>query len=152
MKKIIFVMFFLIGGCSTYPNSYDYYGKNNRANEVVNFAMTLIGTPYKYGGSTPAEGFDCSGFVSYVYARHGVSLPRTSMQQRNSGYEVSIDSLMPGDLIFFNLPGVKSSHVGIYTGNNKFIHAPSSGKGVSESKLLGHPYWDDKIILIKRIF
>ncbi len=100
---------------------------------VIADARALIGTPYRWGGSTPA-GFDCSGFVRYVYARSGVSLPRTSQLQALTGARVSLGDAAPGDLVFF---GVPVFHVGIYTGGGRMIAAPHTGSTVRETTVGG---------------
>lgn len=101
------------------------------ARRVVPEAERYIGTPYRYGGDSPRTGFDCSGFVQYVYARQGVRLPRTSRQMAGAGIAVnpSRGSLAVGDLMFF-AQGGPISHVAIYAGNGRFIHSSSSGNGV----------------------
>ena len=108
---------------------------------ILAYAKNFIGVPYRYGGSSPS-GFDCSGFVKFVYSYFGVNLPRTSYSQMQSGYAVSLDSLMPGDLLFFRGGG----HVGIYAGNNTYIHAPQTGRTVSIDPL------DRTVIAARRIF
>ncbi|MDP9201792.1 MAG: C40 family peptidase [Gemmatimonadota bacterium] len=99
------------------------------ARRVVPTAEQYIGTPYRYGGTSPRTGFDCSGFVQYVYGLQGVSLPRTSRQMAGSGVESSLRSLAVGDLMLFSQGG-RISHVAIYAGNGRFIHSSSSGNGV----------------------
>ncbi|GEM_PF-1256809 len=101
----------------------DYSGKGG---SVVEYAKNFLGVPYVYGGSTPS-GFDCSGFIKYVFAHFGVNLPRTSYAQMNVGTAVTREQLQPGDLVVFRSGG----HVGIYVGNNKYIHAPQTGRTVS---------------------
>ena len=100
---------------------------------VVAYAKRFVGVRYVWGGSTPRSGFDCSGFVRYVYAHFGVSLPHSSYAQFNDGRRVSRNSLRPGDLIFFDGLG----HVGMYIGNGRFIHAPHTGTRVRVEKLAG---------------
>jgi cell wall-associated NlpC family hydrolase len=92
-------------------------------------AERYLGTPYRYGGTSPVTGFDCSGFVQYVFARNAVKLPRTSRQQAKVGAGLSRDwrSLRPGDLVMFAERGEPISHVAIYAGRNRIIHASSSG-------------------------
>ncbi len=99
------------------------------ARRVVPAAEQYIGTPYRYGGTSPRTGFDCSGFVQYVYAQQGVNLPRTSRQMAGAGIAVSTGSLAVGDLMLFSQGG-RISHVAIYAGNGRFIHSSSSGNGV----------------------
>jgi cell wall-associated NlpC family hydrolase len=103
------------------------------AKRVVGYAKRLVGTRYVYGGSTPRAGFDCSGFVRYVYGHFGVSLPHSSYAQFSLGRYVGRRSLRPGDLVFFNGLG----HVGMYIGNGRFIHAPHTGTRVRVETLAG---------------
>jgi cell wall-associated NlpC family hydrolase len=100
---------------------------------VVGIAMRYLGVPYVWGGSSP-RGFDCSGFVSYVFAQIGVSLPHSSYAMFNMGTPVSISQLQPGDLVFFT----GASHMGIYIGGGQFIHAPHTGDVVKISSLSGY--------------
>ena len=100
---------------------------------VVGIAMRYLGVPYVWGGSTP-RGFDCSGFVSYVFAQIGVSVPHSSYSQFGMGTAISINALQPGDLVFF----AGASHVGIYIGGGQFIHAPHTGDVVKISSLSGY--------------
>jgi len=102
------------------------------AGKVIGTAEQYIGTPYKWGGSTPAEGFDCSGYVRYVYGKQGVRLPRTSREQAGAGTAVSarVSSLRAGDLMLFAEPHEAISHVAIYAGDQRIIHSSSSGGGV----------------------
>ena len=105
---------------------------------IVETAKQYIGTPYVYGGMSPS-GFDCSGFVKYVYALHGVSLNRVANDQASDGTWVARENLQPGDIICFtSRPGGSYiSHVGIYVGNNQFIHSPRSGYTVTIESLDG---------------
>jgi cell wall-associated NlpC family hydrolase len=101
---------------------------------VVGIAMQYLGTPYRWGGSSPSTGFDCSGFTMYVFSRVGVSLPRTVSTQYGVGVAVARSELQPGDLVFFNGLG----HVGIYIGGNQFIHSPHTGDVVKISAITGY--------------
>lgn len=106
----------------------------SRSGESVNNARVLeiaaryLGTPYRYGGQAPG-GFDCSGFVKYVYGQVGIELPRTAASQYGVGTEVTREQLIPGDLVFFRCGGGSIDHVGIYSGNNQFIHSSSPRSG-----------------------
>jgi cell wall-associated NlpC family hydrolase len=99
--------------------------------KAVSFAKGFIGVPYRYGGSSPRSGFDCSGFTSFVYRHFGVALPRSSYAQFAVGRVVARHALQPGDLVFFHGVG----HVGMYIGAGRFIHSPSSGKRVQVTSL-----------------
>lgn len=107
------------------------------ASKILDTAYTCTGTRYVYGG-TSRGGFDCSGFVGYVFAKNGVKLPRTSLEQSSRGTPVSRGNLQSGDLVFFRTRGSRVSHVGIYIGNNKFIHASSGGGRVRTDSLTGY--------------
>ena len=99
----------------------------------------MLGVPYRYGGTDPG-GFDCSGLVQYSFNRVGVKLPRTSREIFRISQRVYPQKIEPGDLVFSAISANKISHVGIYTGQNHFIHSPSSGKGVSYARM-DNPYW-----------
>jgi len=108
--------------------------------DVVVSALALLGSPYRYGGRTPA-GFDCSGFVGYVYGETlGLTLPRRSEDIGRVGAELPRDALLPGDLVFFNTLGRRYSHVGIFIGDGRFVHAPARGGRVRVERLTD-PYW-----------
>ncbi len=109
-----------------------------KGQQIVETAKQYIGTPYVYGGMSPS-GFDCSGFVKYVYGLHGVSLNRVAADQAYNGYWVSRENLRPGDIICFASSAGSSyiSHVGIYVGNNQFIHSPRTGYTVTIENLSG---------------
>ena len=103
---------------------------SSHAGGVVGTAQSLLGKSYKYGGSNPSTGFDCSGFTSYVYAQNGVTLNRTASGQLNNGVPVSKENLQPGDLVMFGGSASSVYHVGIYVGNGQMIHAANSNRGV----------------------
>lgn len=111
--------------------------RDAQINSLIDTAKSYIGTPYVYGGSTPS-GFDCSGFVKYVYGQIGISLSRTSYTQANEGTYVAYEDLMPGDIVCFGSSSI--SHVGIYVGDGQFIHSPRTGYSVCIAPLSGGSY------------
>jgi len=110
---------------------------NADVDTVVNLALAQVGKPYVWGSANPNVGFDCSGLVYYAYKQVGITLSRSSYSQINYGTRVKSSELRKGDLVFFNNGGGRISHVGIYIGNNKFVHASTPGTGVIVSKLFG---------------
>jgi len=112
-----------------------------RAREVLVNALSLTGIRYQYGGNSPETGFDCSGFVRYVYQQAAsLTLPRSAIEISRLGTKVPKDELQPGDLVFFNTLKSAFSHVGIYLGDNRFIHSPSSG-GTVRVENMKDGYW-----------
>jgi cell wall-associated NlpC family hydrolase len=112
-------------------------------------ARKMLGVAYRYGGSD-RQGFDCSGLVRYAFSRAGVTLPRTSQEIFRSSQLVNPQERQPGDLVFFAISARKVSHVGIYAGQEQFIHAPSSGKGVSYASL-EDSYWGKRLLAVGRL-
>jgi len=111
------------------------------AQDVALYALGLIGVNYKFGGNSPETGLDCSGLVWHVFQEvTGVSLPRTAREMSSLGAKVTIADLKPGDLVFFNTRRFAFSHVGIYLGDNRFVHAPSRGSDVRIASL-DQSYW-----------
>jgi murein DD-endopeptidase len=112
-------------------------------------ATRMLGKPYRYGGASP-RGFDCSGLVYYAYHQAGYKVPRTSQLQYRDSLPVKQAHRREGDLLFFRIEG-KVSHVGIYLGDNRFIHAPASGKRVTLASL-EEPYWRERLTKTGRFF
>lgn len=123
-------------------------GSNYVSRRVISESMNYLGVPYVFGGTSPS-GFDCSGYVRFVFAQAGISLPRTADAQYEVGYAVSTDELRPGDLVFFSTYEAGPSHVGIYLGDGNFINA-SSSRGVSVASIYGG-YWGSCYIGARRI-
>jgi cell wall-associated NlpC family hydrolase len=117
-----------------------------RASEV---ALSMVGRPYRYGGDTPA-GFDCSGLVSYSYAQAGVRASRETRSLRAQGVVIRTGDLRRGDLLFFDQEGKKFSHVGLYLGDGRFVHAPSSGGRVRVDRFDAE-YWQRHFVEARRI-
>lgn len=108
----------------------------DQGNEIVMFAMNLMGNGYQFGGSNPESGLDCSGMVSYIYQQVlGLQLPHNAAQIARTGKKISPAELSPGDLVFFNTSGRPYSHVGIYIGDDRFIHAPGQDGKIRISRL-----------------
>ncbi|EMU0022305.1 TPA: C40 family peptidase [Neisseria gonorrhoeae] len=122
------------------------------ADELIGSAMGLLGIAYRYGGTSVSTGFDCSGFMQHIFKRAmGINLPRTSAEQARMGAPVARSELQPGDMVFFRtLGGSRISHVGLYIGNNRFIHAPRTGKNI-EITSLSHKYWSGKYAFARRV-
>lgn len=119
-------------------------------NEIAMRAISLLGAPYKWGGSGPSN-FDCSGLVRYVHDQLGIDTPRTAAEQFSAAKPVSIERLSPGDLLFFRIKGRRVSHVAIYTGEGRFIHAPQTGRPV-ELRTLNDEYYAPRIAGAGRLF
>ena len=116
---------------------------------VISTALSFRGIPYRNGGSDPS-GFDCSGFVQYVYAMHGTGLPRDVHRQYRIGREIDRDDVKPGDLVFFETVSRGASHVGLAIGGDQFVHAPSS-RGVVRVEKLSASYWASRFVGARRV-
>ena len=116
---------------------------------VVGTALSLRGAPYRNGGADPS-GFDCSGFVAYVFAQQGLALPRSVSEQYSWGRSVSANAVQPGDLVFFSTVAPGASHVGIAVSADEFVHAPSAS-GVVRVERLSTPYWNSRFVGIRRV-
>ncbi|MES2870811.1 MAG: C40 family peptidase [Pseudomonadota bacterium] len=125
---------------------------NKQSSTVLSRAVNVLGTPYRWGGSSPSKGFDCSGLVKYAFNDvAAVDLPRTSSAMASGhGEKVERKDLKPGDLLFFNIKSRKVNHVAIYLGNDRFIHAPRRGKSVTIDTLK-KPYWQSHYVVAKRV-
>ncbi|MCD4814519.1 C40 family peptidase [bacterium] len=148
--QIIFAGFFLffLAGCASQPLRPPDTAKAGR---VVSLARSLEGTPYRYGGNSPSQGFDCSGLVVYVYQKAaGRKLPRISRHQFKIARPVRLGLERPADLLFFDINGRGISHVGIYLGKGKFIHAPKTGGKVKISDA-NKKYWRQRFRGVRRV-
>lgn len=121
------------------------------AQNVTDYALELIGVRYKFGGETPDKGLDCSGLVKYVFEQvTGVTLPHSAREQAKVGEKVDLDALQPGDLVFFNTRRFAFSHVGIYLGDNSFIHSPNRRSSVKIASIDGR-YWKKRFNGARRL-
>ena len=148
MKKLLPILLLLLcSACGTTqrefsaPRPGSVGPQNDAMNDLAIYAMSLADTPYRYGGNSPVDGFDCSGFVRYVFEKSlEWKLPRTTQEMSRMGEQLEEDQLRPGDLVFFNTQQHPYSHVGIYVGDNRFVHAPKSGKSITVANMREH-YW-----------
>jgi cell wall-associated NlpC family hydrolase len=121
------------------------------AQDLAIYALALIGVDYRFGGTTPERGLDCSGLVRYVFQQvTGVTLPRTAQEISRLGEKIPVAELMPGDLVFFNTRRLQYSHVGIYLGEDRFIHSPRQG-GEVEIVTLSKGYWKQRFDGARRL-
>jgi hypothetical protein len=130
-------------------------GSGAGSTRVLARADDYLGVPYKWGGTSPRTGFDCSGYVQYVYRREGVQLPRTSRQQAVAGTRrpARWDAAGPGDLVMFANPGEPISHVAFYVGNGRIIHSSSSGGGVRYDDLASRrgQWYRQRLVAVRRV-
>lgn len=117
---------------------------------VVRTARTQIGAPYKYGGTSPRTGFDCSGLIAWSYRQYGVTVPRLAKDQAKAGRAVSRSHLRQGDIVVFRISKRAGIHTGLYSGNGKFIHSPSSGKKIREDSI-DTDYWRRRYVSARRV-
>jgi cell wall-associated NlpC family hydrolase len=137
---------------NAYSNLPDFSKETSVGLEDISVsAVSLIGTPYKWGGNTPQGGFDCSGLVVYVVkTARKKNLPRTTSELGKYGESLKNQPPAPGDLVFFNTLGDPHSHVGIYVGKGRFVHAPATG-GTVRIEEIRNPYWGPKYTEARRI-
>lgn len=135
-----------LAGCASAPRQ----PGPTLGDQIAAGALAQTGRPYRYGGSTPA-GFDCSGLVRYVHQAAGISVPRTTTDQYRAAEKVKLGKLAPGDLLFFRIDAKKVSHVAIYTGGGRFVHAPQSGRSV-ESRSLDEDWYRSRLVGAGRMY
>ena len=127
------------------------HGMADRTSELVSTAMGFIGVPYRRGGNSAESGFDCSGFVRTIYEQvKGLALPRVAKEQAEATQVIDKKDLQPGDLVFFNTMRRAFSHVGIYLGDGKFIHAPRTGATVRVEDM-SISYWQSRFNGARRV-
>jgi cell wall-associated NlpC family hydrolase len=141
MKRLLLLAIALVFAACSSPPVRQYTVSDDQMNELVMYAVSLADTPYRYGGNSANNGFDCSGFVGHVFSHSlAISMPRTSREISRAGKPVSQSELSPGDLVFYNTQHASFSHVGIYIGDGKFVHSPKSGDMVRTEQMQMH-YW-----------
>jgi cell wall-associated NlpC family hydrolase len=159
--KAMFALSFcvlILSGCSSAPRVHDRAGADSvprgapaEASEIAFVALALVGTPYAAGGASPEAGFDCSGLVAYVFARSlQLRLPRNTFDLARASTAVEPGDLRPGDLVFYNTQRRAFSHVGIYLGESRFVHAPSTGGAVRIEDMDGR-YWAQRFDGARRV-
>ena len=146
----------LLGGCGSRRIYFPYQAdrpaySSELGHKIAMTAKGQIGRPYRYGGSSPSTGFDCSGLIWWVYRTHGISVPRVSSGQASFGRKVSLANAQPGDILVFQTGHSSGGlHTGIYLGASRFVHSPSSGKRVREDSLSAQ-YWRPRLVAVRRI-
>jgi len=153
VRLLLAMLVAAIAGCAGSPEAPDrpavVRASDETARKAVDYARDMVGKPYKYAGDSPA-GFDCSGLVRYSYGKAGLQMPRDTRSQRNASVPVSLKNLREGDLLFFDQEGKKASHVGMYIGNGRFVHAPSSGGKVRTDSLKAE-FWKKHFVDARRV-
>ena len=149
------LLLLIVSACASNPAPSNHElsaSQKSTANDVLFNAISLVGTPYKYGGNSPNTGFDCSGLINYVFLTSaGLKLPRTTLELIEiNARQINQERLYPGDLVYFNSNGGKVSHIGIYVGERRFVHAPSSG-GTVRMDNIDTPYWQKHFVTAKRV-
>lgn len=151
-KGLSVIAVLLLAACASAPPSQPAHvgpASDAVASRAADNALEMVGKPYRYSGSTPA-GFDCSGFTQYVFAQHGIALPREVRDQFHVGVPVEAADLSAGDLLFFATTEPGASHVAILIGSDEFVHAPSS-TGVVRVERLGSSYWSQRFLGARRV-
>jgi cell wall-associated NlpC family hydrolase len=148
IRIVLVVVIAALTGCASTPEIKPQV--QQQQSPLINYALSLKGTPYRWGKETPEEGFDCSGFVQHVYGKHGIRLPRTAREMASVLPPVSKYDLRAGDLVFFNTRGKTYSHVGIFLHDDKFIHAPNRRIGRVVVSSMNNSYWHKHFVGVRR--
>lgn len=144
----IWLIVAVLAGCASTPEIKPVPQQSQ--SPLIEYALSLQGIPYRYGKETPQEGFDCSGFVKYVYGKNGIWLPRTVKEMASALPPVPKYDIRSGDLVFFNTSGKTYSHVGIFIKGDKFIHAPSRRTGHVLVSSMNNSYWRKRFVGVRR--
>lgn len=151
-RNILYLIAFILHGCATFESPAPVQAPPRaERSEALLQALLSLGVDYRYGGNSPATGFDCSGLVAHVYKEAwGIRLPRDTKSQSQAGVPVSLAELQAGDLVFYDTLKRPYSHVGIYMGDGKFVHAPKTGAQVRVESLKS-TYWSQRFNGARRI-
>lgn len=149
MKAFLGAIVLALAGCASAPPAPVSSGHDG-ASRAASHAAKMVGKPYRYGGASPSTGFDCSGLVHFSYRQAGIKVPRSTDDLLRASSAVRGSNLRRGDLLFFDQEGKKKSHVGIYLGDGRFVHAPSSGKRV-RTDTLDSKYWKKHLAEVRRL-
>lgn len=141
---------FNLAGCGSKNTSGTLSGAA-KGSQIVKTAYSQMGQKYRSGGDSPSKGFDCSGLIWWTYQKHGIKVPRITVDQASAGRSVNRSQAKPGDIVVFRIgSSPRGLHTGIYTGNNTFIHSPRRGERV-RMESMEIPYWDKKLIGVRRL-
>jgi cell wall-associated NlpC family hydrolase len=156
MRALTLTLLLLLGACSsTGPQLQTQTPRapvavpDSPGMKISSDARAMVGVSYRYGGSAPETGFDCSGLVYFAYRQNGISVPRTSREQFRVAKKIALGAAREGDIVFFQ-DQEKLSHVGIYLGEGLFVHAPSTGRTVSIASL-EEPYYQRNLVAVGRL-
>lgn len=149
MHRVLLIAVLLLTACAGAPQRPAADAATGE--RIAATAMAQVGQPYRFGGSSPGSGFDCSGLVLHAHAAEGIAVPRTTEDQFRAARSVPYARLAPGDLLFFRFDGPKVSHVGIYTGGGRFVHAPQTGRPV-ETRGINDPGYRSQLVGAGRLY
>jgi cell wall-associated NlpC family hydrolase len=139
----------LAAGCAGTPVKDPRPTSSDVGGRITELALSMVGMQYRYGGANPRDGFDCSGLVYYTYTSNGHVVPRTALAQFDAARKIPLAQAVAGDLVFFR-DQEKLSHVGIYLGDGRFVHAPSSGSSVRIANI-DAPYYQRNLVAVGRL-
>lgn len=147
----VLCLLMLTVGCTLSGAYIEDGGGSSAAGEaIVKTARAQLGQPYKWGGCSPSEGFDCSGYVYWVFRQHGIKVPRTSSGQAKAGSAVARSALRAGDIVVFAPKWQKGLHTGIYSGKGKFLHSPKTGSTIREDAVTDR-HWANCFVSGRRL-
>ncbi len=150
MIAIILCTCFFLSACGSKKSSPKVAVSSNKGQAISKTAQSQLGKYYRFGGTSPKTGFDCSGLIQWAYKQHGVKVPRQTVAQAKTGKRIKSSKARPGDIIVFKSRNSGTGlHTGIYVGDNKFIHSPRKGAKIRIESL--NKYWKPKLISVRRI-